>query len=210
MDYEAIAREVLNYDIDRESPEVAVAAILRAHFPESKISDAANLLSNSKVIDTGSMAAKDARELLAKLRKGTGHVAPGEHHPFAPTSYWVEWDLSIHDALMAIQDYAARGQEGAERYQRQFDDMAANEVNLTIAYDKQVEECTVLRNHAEQTESEAKALREAAKPLVDAYLCNPDSTSEFVAYRSGKEVIAEWHALRAALRKDEAEKGGTK
>jgi hypothetical protein len=51
----------------------------------------------------------------------------------------------------------------------------------------------------EQAESEAKALREAAKPLVDAYLCNPDSTSEFVAYRSGKEVIAEWHALRDAI-----------
>ena len=49
---------------------------------------------------------------------------------------------------------------------------------------------------------EPGALREVAQVLLDAYLCNPDSPSEFVAYRGGPTVIAEWHVLRAALGKE--------
>jgi hypothetical protein len=152
---------------------------------------------------SGSMAAKDARELLAKLRKGTGHVAPGEHHPFAPAGYWVEWDLSIHDALMAIQDYAARGQEEMEsereyiatlkeklHHTEQRANIAeAEEQRVKAGLGTSLQNWLDLKNRAEQAESGAKALREA----IDEWGCAHDHPT----------LITE---IETALRKDEAEK----
>jgi predicted nucleic acid-binding protein len=49
---------------------------------------------------------QDARELLNKLRACTINVKPEERLLYTdPPIAWIDWHLTIHDALMTLQEY---------------------------------------------------------------------------------------------------------
>jgi hypothetical protein len=185
----------------RLSPkEVPMVAYLRAHFTEKPEP------SESKPHEVERRSENPRLTGSPKDRK-SGQGEAGEVEIIRDTfEMLIETggrDDRLNPAALALgrlmESLAARRPESAEPYLPWRD-------LLEIA----MAENTKLIARAEKAESEAKALREAARPLVKSYLCNPDSPSEFVAYRSGPGVIAEWHALRAALREDEVEKGKRK
>ena len=109
-------------------------------------------------------------------------------------------DGSVWDGLFVVYINTPAGQVSYHYKIELWDQMPCREVEIPLAYDGHTPESTITRL-ASITVAERKGeeMRAAARRLIDRYLCNPDSPSEFVAYRSGPGVIAEWHALRAAL-----------
>ena len=151
---------------------------------------------------TAPAPAKDARELLNKLRAGTMHIHPETGPYFMPPGAWVDYGLTIHDALLAIQDFiAARRPESAE----------PEEIAYVITflesqdYKKMAGIVEALRARAEKAEGEAKALRAEKDAAIDAY---NRRTKEAKALREALERIAEcqiWTGRNGAHNQDAVE-----
>jgi hypothetical protein len=157
MDYEEKLQAVA-WMLDEVSTTQETIRILREAFPE-------NL-----------EPAKDARELLNKLRAGVMHVQPETGPYFLPPAAWIDYELTIHDALMAIQEFhLARPEPSIGELQHYLDaecilrrEAEARAEKAEIARDSWRRTAEKLEGEKQNAESEAKVLLEALKKIAES------------------------------------------